>query len=446
MGGSSGFGRSGVARMGMLVLALALQQGFGCASDATGGTQMRQASGDDGSMGSTPPADGAPGSDAAAADATDDFSNPDGPAPEVMAPSGAAGDGGEQAEPQIEVCVQDSAEATLELRPIDVVFVIDTSPSMVQEIAGVQQNINDNFATIIGASGIDYRVVLISDDGVCIQGTLNPGGCGTSNPPTFQWIDADVGSHDAWCVLLETYPQWSGMLRPEAFKVLVTVTDDSPSCSAAGARFGPDQAGADAFDAALLALDSAQFGTAAERNYTFHSLVALAENTPATAAYAPADPVVTAECATAADTGEGYQHLSKDTAGLRFPVCEGNNFDAVFRTIAEGIVEGAAVACEFEIPAQGEGGQEIDRSTVEVAYVPGDRSATRKFDAVDDVAACADQAFFIEGDTVQLCPSACEAVKSDHEAEVQVLFGCDICAGLDADCGVSPPPTLPPVE
>jgi hypothetical protein len=374
------------------------------------------------------------------------FGNSGAAAPVQQPPPTALGDD-EPVTGGSEICVQDNAEATLEKRPIDIIFTIDTSGSMGQEIAGVQNNINANFASIIGASGIDYRVILIRDEEVCVSGALNPAGCGQSSPPTFYYVDWGVGSHDTWCVILESYPQWRAYLRPEAFKVFVAVTDDSPDCGGLGAQnLGPDLLGASAFEAALLALDPAQFGSSMARNYVFHSLVALADNTPATEAYEPTDPIVTAECSTAAGNGEGYQHLSQVTGGLRFPVCEGNNFDAVFKRIAEGIVEGSAVACEFEIPARSEDGKEIDRGTIEVAYVPGDRSATIKFDRAGDVAACATEAFFVDGDRVKLCPAACDAVKLDPGAQVQVLFGCDVCAGLDADCGTAPPPDLPPLE
>jgi hypothetical protein len=343
---------------------------------------------------------------------------------------------------ETEICVQDNAEATLQLRPIDIIISIDTSGSMSREIYGVQQNINENFARIIGDSGIDYQVIVISDDDVCISGELNPGGCGQSNPPQFHWIERRIGSDDTWCVVLASYPQWSGLLRQEAFKVFVAVTDDSPRCNGMYAT----QEGADAFDAALVALDPTQFGNATERNYIWHSLVALADNTPATEAYQPTDPVVIAECATAASAGMGYQHLSQMTGGLRFPVCEGNNFDSVFTEIAEGIVDGSAVACEFAIPATGDGGEAIDRDTVEVAYVPGDRQSTVKFDRVEGMADCATEAFLVDGDLVKLCPSACDALKQDHEAEIQVLFGCEVCGGLDIDCGTTPPQELPPLE
>ncbi|MGQ0505643.1 MAG: hypothetical protein ACT4TC_10010, partial [Myxococcaceae bacterium] len=50
-------------------------------------------------------------------------------------------------------------------RPVDIIFVIDNSGSMTSEIQEVERNINVNFAQIIQASGVDYRVILIAKHG-----------------------------------------------------------------------------------------------------------------------------------------------------------------------------------------------------------------------------------------------------------------------------------------
>src|SRR5262245_13950664 len=62
-------------------------------------------------------------------------------------------------------CVATSAEAKLEKKPVDIIFIIDNSGSMTDNIAGVERNINQNFASIIGASSIDYRVIMLSEHG-----------------------------------------------------------------------------------------------------------------------------------------------------------------------------------------------------------------------------------------------------------------------------------------
>src|SRR5262245_53038707 len=62
-------------------------------------------------------------------------------------------------------CVATSVQATLRKLPVDVIFIIDNSGSMTDNIESVQNNINDSFASIIGASGVDYRVIMISEHG-----------------------------------------------------------------------------------------------------------------------------------------------------------------------------------------------------------------------------------------------------------------------------------------
>ena len=63
------------------------------------------------------------------------------------------------------------------VKEVDIIFVVDNSGSMTDEIDAIRRNINDNFAAIIEASGVDYRVILLSQYGregtnVCIEPPL----------------------------------------------------------------------------------------------------------------------------------------------------------------------------------------------------------------------------------------------------------------------------------
>ena len=76
-------------------------------------------------------------------------------------------------------CGDVRAQATLAKSPVDVIFVVDNSGSMTLEIQSVEKNINQSFAAIIAASGLDYRVILISNHGsasadqsICISAPL----------------------------------------------------------------------------------------------------------------------------------------------------------------------------------------------------------------------------------------------------------------------------------
>jgi len=346
-------------------------------------------------------------------------------------------------------CVQQQADASLQYRPVDIVFVIDNSGSMGKEIEGVVANVNDSFASIIAASGIDYRVIMLTrhgelgDQNVCIGGTLSPAAdCATArsgdmpalNEPVFFHYDDGVGSTDSWCKLLEAYdrPDRHGLapdglqqwLRAEAFQVFVEISDDGVDCGDYNDRNDTVTAETMAleFDSALLSLPGGHFGNESKRDYVWHSIVALGENTPAADPWLPTDPVIGSECATAAAPGMGHQALSNLTGGLKFPVCEGNMFDAVFERIAEGVVEDTTVACDFAIPDAPEG-EALDLSTVEVSYTPSS-AAAQVLRQTADPSQCDDASFYIDGDSIQLCPDTCEVVQADSGASVEVLFGC----------------------
>lgn len=350
-------------------------------------------------------------------------------------------------------CAVTSSQATLGKKPVDIIFVVDNSGSMSDEIIGIQDNINVNFAQIIGASGLDYRVIMVSRHGeavgpesICISPPLS--GNATCNPPPAQptngarffHYSTEIDSHNSLRKIRDTYNTpdefnqpaggWSTWLRADALKVFVEVTDDEAR-SMTGGQNDPttDPIGtANAFETALFGLTPKMFGDANNRNYVFHSIVGLAENNPATKAWEPNDPVQTTKCRYA-DNSESehhaptYQELSKRTGGLRFPVCEFGSYDSVFQTIAQGVVAGAQIACDFAIPDPPTG-ETLDLSRVAVAYTPGSGGSTQYFSQAMNSAACVPNAFYIENNRIYLCPDACTTVKADSSGKVDVLFTC----------------------
>ncbi|HCF56482.1 MAG TPA: hypothetical protein DFS52_00595 [Myxococcales bacterium] len=361
-------------------------------------------------------------------------------------------------------CVATSAEATLVKKPVDIVFLIDNSASMDDEIEAVQQNINNHFARIIGESGIDYRVIVIGLHGpttngsdnlcrICVEAPLStttcepvPGQPGI-NPPVFFHYSTEVRSHDSVCVALNSFASrdplyglapdgWRGWLRPQAHKHFVELTDDGLNCrTIAGnedSRINDyDQAdkgvlAAESFDSLLLALSPEQFGSASERKYTWHSIINLRAK-PAGGAYLPTEPIESETCAGSGieGPGTGYQALSQLTGGLRFPICERGSYDEVFREIATGVIEGAVVDCEYPIP-EAPPGKTIDLTTVVIGYTPGSGGEQQIFSQVTDASRCTAGRFFIADDIIRLCPETCATVQADEAAKVVVLYGCKV--------------------
>lgn len=368
-----------------------------------------------------------------------------------------------------EVCAQSSAQAMLENKPIDIIFVIDNSGSMSAEISEVEKQINANFATIIDSAtpAVDYRVIMLSrygengDRRICVAAPLGAvpdadmdGHCDTvdsmpmNNPPKFYHHSQSIGSHDGLCRLLESFDSaddydlqttgYQEVLRPGAFKFIVFITDDGVNCSFGGNSYsdGNSVAGGQSvvptFDAALLALSPTHFGTAMERNYSFWSIIALAPHMatggmPYGVPHPPDEtmaPITTNECTpSAADPGTGYQALSIETNGYRFPTC-GLDYTQIFQLMAQGVIAGSRVACEFTIPDPPPG-EMLDLDTVQVRY-SSNGSVVDTFNKVADLMACSPTGgqFYIENDTIKLCPASCTTVQGDENAEIDILFGC----------------------
>ena len=113
-------------------------------------------------------------------------------------------------------------------RPVDIVWMIDQSGSMYEEIANVQANIN-RFATSISSSGVDYRVIMMSlrggTYGVCVPEPLAGPGCADSE--RLRQLEINVQSTDALSLVQYHIDAIEAHMRPGSLRVFVVVTDDN---------------------------------------------------------------------------------------------------------------------------------------------------------------------------------------------------------------------------
>jgi hypothetical protein len=335
-------------------------------------------------------------------------------------------------------CVGVSAEVELLRQPVDIIIAIDNSGSMDDETRAVEDNLNVNFAEILAQSGIDYRVILVTehresdgqDTAVCIASPLSSLAACPSDAPSpsdrFFHYATEINSRNSLDVLLETFngesedefglapSGWSEWLRPGAKKTFLEITDDDSSLPALE------------FASALTALAPEHFGVdPSQLGFVWHSIVGLAERATATEPYAPGDPIETQECTgDVFNAGATYQELSRLTGGLRFPICEFGGYDSVFRSIATDVVLGSRSVCDFEIPPPPEG-RELDLDKVGVSYQPGDGGAALVFGRALQASQCRADGFLVDAAGVHLCPEACEQVGADERASVSVLFACE---------------------
>jgi len=391
----------------------------------------------------------------------------DGPAVEVMPqPSGAEPSG----EPGVsglvdddessfvpveegEACAVERADNVESKEPVDIIVIVDNSASMGNELAATERNINENFASILEQSQLDYRMIVLtlhrrfprtgfgqSATMLCVTEPLSGlDDCTTADEPRFSdhffQYSTRIESDDSFDVLLDTYEPpfasedreeefgnaplgWSEWLRPGIKKVFLELTDDNENMPAAD------------FARALTELAPEHFGAdPAQPDFVFHSIVGIAEKTPSTQPYLPTDAVEAATCsrlgATVTTAGETYQELSRLTGGLRFPICVSSLYDVVFREIAGRVIAQGDVACDFPVP-QPPAGRTLDLDRVSISVEHDFTGAAPTVLGQARLASdCQADAFYIESGTIQLCPDACAAVRGEEGARVDVLFGCE---------------------
>ena len=290
--------------------------------------------------------------------------------------------------------VTQSAQATPQ--PADIVFVIDNSGSMQVESAAVQANLN-GFSTQIIQSGIDVRIVLLSSYpgsgyGMCIDPPLGSGGCPgmDTNPPAFLHVNQLINSTDGLSRVLSTHDAWSSMMRPDASKHIIMVTDDNSSLPAAS------------FDSQFTALDPSY------AEYKLHGIVSMQN------------------CPQAARVGSVYIELGQLTGGLLTDLCD-QDFQPVFDLLSTEVIEGAQLSCQYPIPAPPDG-EAFDPSQVNVDFDDGGGLETIGY--VADASHCGavtdgwhyDDA--ADPTTIIACPQTCDRFQDLLDATIEIRFGC----------------------
>ena len=311
-----------------------------------------------------------------------------------------------------------SAMDIMTVRPADIIFAIDSSTSMNEEIAFVQTNMNA-FSQQISASGVDVHVILLADETgmrpVCIGAPLGSGTCpGDSKLPNYAHIPVPVGSHDALDQIIDTFPMWRQHLRPEATKSFVVVTDDdAPVTMGMGMGFpgamAPRIVTAQAFVDEVATLDPTLFA-----QWSMNGVYCFTDCQP-----------------TAAAVGQVYIDLVARTMGVGGDLCL-QDFQPVFDRLAEQIITnaGSTIACEWTLPAA-PSGQSFSRDLVSVARTTS--MGTTPLSQVATEAECAAGGWHLDNllnpTKVVACPSTCMEMQNQSGGKIDVSFGCEAVGG-----------------
>jgi hypothetical protein len=294
-------------------------------------------------------------------------------------------------------CAAASAGTDIMRTGADIVFGIDSSGSMDEEIEFVRQNMNA-FSQQIVASGVDVRVILIADpEAVCIDAPLGSGQCPDDTLlPSYVHVPQEVGSNDILNVFVDSYPQWSQYLRPNTRKMFVAITDDD-------ATDGPLDSAA-SFSAAVQQLDPTLFA-----NWAYSGIFCFTE------------------CEEAAAIGAVHQALVTMTGGVGGDLCL-QDFAPVFGELAEAIVTGSPISCEWTIPPP-PAGEMLDLNSLNVRTT----NSSGVGSLLGKVPSAAECPNFQNGwhyddpvspSTIIACPQTCAELQGSGVAKVDVLFGC----------------------
>ena len=338
-------------------------------------------------------------------------------------------------------CASVFVEANLDRGPVDIVWMVDNSPSMEPAIEEVRRGLND-FAALIAAGGLDYRVIMLSERGtgqydVCIPPPLS-GDSSCGDGERFRHSNVDIRSTQPLEQFLGTLAQtsgysfgdsrggepWRDFLRADSTKNIVIVTDDN-------SRFSADQfegfpGGSNPFNSTELppGILDASWGGLFD-GYVFHGLYGYGESG------ADSEPCRYRDGSRPASGGSVYSSLIMRSGGVRASLCDGASaWGPFFESLATNVAMTAQVDCEIALPEPPDG-MTLDPRRVNVVIRTAAEQVT--IPKVPDEAGCGLLGgWYYDNDAeptrVILCPRTCDLAQEAGAMEgggVSVQFGCE---------------------
>lgn len=300
------------------------------------------------------------------------------------------------------------------LQPVDIIFGVDTTGSMGEEIEFTEQNMNA-FSQQITDAGIDVHVILISGaqdgmqavpiylDGVCIAAPLGSASCpDDSKPPSYVHIPQPNTDGDLLQNYVNTYSMYKQYLRENSFKTFVSISDGD---IAANPVFQQPIGSADAFVSAIAGLEP---GSPMWQNWRYSAIYSFSA------------------CGIGNDVGVTHEELVKRTHGVSGDLCL-QDFEPVFDDLAEQVMEVVTLACEWEIPPP-PSGETFDRNATNVQVTLD--GAVEPLSKAPTAADCGTRDGWRYDDDaapkrVIACPATCSRIQAAHDARVDLLFGCE---------------------
>ncbi len=283
-------------------------------------------------------------------------------------------------DPNSGTCAAITKDAPSEQGKVDVIWIVDNSPSMIDDILGVTANMQKFFDTI-EMSGADVHVITITIGDLALGTTLQ------ADAERYRFVPWNVFSKLVFEPALDLYDGYKDFLRPDAATQFVGVTDDDDVFASGD----------------FISAMNAKLG----HDFTFHSIVA--------------DKLL---CGSAI----GFQYLaaSDATGGEKISLCDGGDWAAVVDKLTSAVVASVPLPCSYDLADAAKSTVDFDPLEVAVDYTP-DGAATQELPKSSSADKCADRAGWYFDDEaaptkVELCPAACELVKGG--GKMAIAFGC----------------------
>jgi len=342
-------------------------------------------------------------------------------------PSGASSGAGASSTGEVDditECASVSAQGDIERAPVDIIWVVDASGSMVDEQQRIQENLA-MFATSFAAAGVNAHVVMITDDDI--------GSCtALAGTPEYLYVPASVDSTNALTVLVDQFPDYQAHLRPNAVKHFIVVSDDESELSASDFTTQMEaKLGGKFVLHAIASEDTGMAGGGGFGGFGGGGACMPAE----------CDDNITGACGGmggfggfggfggnfcgATRPGRIYYALADQTGGEKISICA-DDWGEVFKRLQTAVIATSALPCEFDLPPAPEG-KELDPGLVRVDFTPSGAPA-RQFPRARSEDNCRQNEAWHYDDAnkptqIVLCPAACDAVAVG--GGVKIILACE---------------------
>jgi len=293
---------------------------------------------------------------------------------------------------------------------VDIIWVIDSSGSMMDEAQRITENINA-FVDTIGKASIDYHVVILTTI------DLVPPGTPLATSGNYLFVFASVDSTNSLMILRDLYGQYSHFLRPDAATHFIILTDDESTYDALPT---PEERANSFLNTMQGMLGKNFFAHTISSEDAGGGLPCTSLDSPLCAFLGFPIPAV---CGATAP-GHTYWVLADLTNALKVSICE-TDWSQVFGPLTTSIIESAPLPCNYTIPPPPEY-EELDPDKVNVEYISPD-NVRELFLNVKSLQDCADNLSWyydnpVDPKEILLCPAACQRVSSG--GGINVTFGC----------------------